>query len=1346
MKLTNTYLGGIDRDLSIVAHQNNTLYDCRNMRILTDEGLSTSSLENVKGTTELKDFTDGTYENFATVGILFPDARYVGSCVIRDINVIFTTESESGGTDQIWEMMFDRTTNTYKYWLRYHGDLGLSTEHPIYRSVGRYESTEAVKVYWTDNNNVLRHVNVRDYDTGTGLLNIPDTSFFEIKNNAELSQPNVESISGGGKLKSGMIQYCYEYFNKYSSTSFYSPLSDLIHLTASSEYKSNSWTYIGSDIGDDVFKSIRISISPLDTRYNYIRVYSFFYAEVNSTPVITLIAEKDISGTSISVVDTGTESLDILSYPAYVARRNQEDFICKGLTEYKNMIFPANIDEVEWDVDYDARAFRFRLPNILYDFAPMHIYTPGLVPTCVGEHANVLVTIPGGTDAIITSFYDTGFPAIDSIEKYHQTYDETVDEQNISVWNRCLGFYPNDWRWKADRAWNTMTLGGTGINVSYSFKIKRILLDSQNAATRTYATKDNTLHTVNDKSVRNTSYTNMASPYISGLFRGYQRGEIYSFGIVFYDLKGRSSWVKWIGDIKMPTQDDVNDEITFSMNGIDYYDYRMQIRDSSTGFIYGNILYPEFGVNIPAALSSQISRFEIVRCKRNDVDRTVIGYGPLVNSHDTGGGWYAHSHTTDIHHKLIYNIPGYSTRPKMFYCPERVYNKNLVFSGGDYMIVDGISSVWVSYYSGVEPATGYTYNTWDKIGTITPISADGTLFNIINRWNGITDAKQVDENGAEVIDGQQFRNWIAYGSTISEPGCGNGVSNMPLNISTLDFTKNLGILPFGYDGWGLFGWYKRKNGIGNISNPQNEYQYSINIYNGETYYDRVRRTYISCGAERAVTTDTGDIVYYIKVFGGDVFVSMHEQMLTTFNIPNSDTVYFQRAITYAAESTINCDLCMGSTITKGETVGSGGDPGFYQEKKGIYTFPSTAIYTQSVDMYVYNSVYSHENDSNEFLPEPLHYVTERLDCEIRFSNQKYDRELVDSWTLFDSVSFNNVSSEYGAITDVLSWKDKFVFFQPNAIGLYSVNERSLIADQSGQQLSLGSSGVLERYDYISYDAGTRLQGSTIATNNAIYFFNDIKRRISKLLLSSGGVGVTEIPGLNSFLYYNYAKDIENDDCTINDTKYGISSGWNKRFEEVYFTFKNNALFDNYTIAINEITGKFMAAFDFYAGGYINSNNGFLSLPNFGTSRGQKLYLHDSGDYGNYYGTVYNSLIKFITTYKGMIGVFDNIEYQTEVFSYNPLSGMYDLDVFNATYSEVRVNNDYQDSGDINLVVDSTVMRRMRMWRISEVLRDDLDEDPRMRDKYMMSRFIFDNTDNYRLVSHPIDTYVRIHGM
>jgi len=85
-------------------------------------------------------------------------------------------------------------------------------------------------------------------------------------------------------------------------------------------------------------------------------------------------------------------------------------------------------------------------------------------------------------------------------------------------------------------------------------------------------------------------------------------------------------------------------------------------------------------------------------------------------------------------------------------------------------------------------------------------------------------------------------------------------------------------------------------------------------------------------------------------------------------------------------------------------------------------------------------------------------------------------------------------------------------------------------------------------------------------------------------------------------------------------------------------------------------------------------------------------------------------------------------------------------VFNATYSEVRVNNDYQDSGDINLVVDSTVMRRMRMWRISEVLRDDLDEDPRMRDKYMMSRFIFDNTDNYRLVSHPIDTYVRIHGM
>jgi hypothetical protein len=52
-----------------------------------------------------------------------------------------------------------------------------------------------------------------------------------------------------------------------------------------------------------------------------------------------------------------------------------------------------------------------------------------------------------------------------------------------------------------------------------------------------------------------TRIPNYADPYISAYFKGYQRDEVYRFGIVFYNNKMIPSPVYWIGDIKMPHAD-----------------------------------------------------------------------------------------------------------------------------------------------------------------------------------------------------------------------------------------------------------------------------------------------------------------------------------------------------------------------------------------------------------------------------------------------------------------------------------------------------------------------------------------------------------------------------------------------------------------------------------------------------------------------------------------------------------------------------------------------------------------------------------------------------------------------
>ena len=49
----NTFMGGMDKDTSKSKYPNNKYSDSQNLRPVTDKGLSTGALENIKGTEEI---------------------------------------------------------------------------------------------------------------------------------------------------------------------------------------------------------------------------------------------------------------------------------------------------------------------------------------------------------------------------------------------------------------------------------------------------------------------------------------------------------------------------------------------------------------------------------------------------------------------------------------------------------------------------------------------------------------------------------------------------------------------------------------------------------------------------------------------------------------------------------------------------------------------------------------------------------------------------------------------------------------------------------------------------------------------------------------------------------------------------------------------------------------------------------------------------------------------------------------------------------------------------------------------------------------------------------------------
>ena len=91
-------------------------------------------------------------------------------------------------------------------------------------------------------------------------------------------------------------------------------------------------------------------------------------------------------------------------------------------------------------------------------------------------------------------------------------------------------------------------LGGKGENIEYWFRTQRILLGSEEDFGQPY---------IKNISIEDGSYANAK---IAAELVGYQRDEIYRFGLVGFDGKGRQSFVKWIEDIRMPDFKDPSEE------------------------------------------------------------------------------------------------------------------------------------------------------------------------------------------------------------------------------------------------------------------------------------------------------------------------------------------------------------------------------------------------------------------------------------------------------------------------------------------------------------------------------------------------------------------------------------------------------------------------------------------------------------------------------------------------------------------------------------------------------------------------------------------------------------------
>ena len=516
---------------------------------------------NITTTPDISSIRTNTVINHTILGWGY----YNDNLVIISCDINSNSESPIGSEGFIWDAKYINQDNTILnsdgdylnplYHLKYAGKLNLSRQYAIYKHLKcRYESSEITRLVWTDWYNNLRTCNIADPQ----IWATPETAFSYLPAHAP-QKPIVTRIIQGGSLPVGKYQYFYQLYTNQGAVSTYSPLSNLIVLNVGDL----SYAQVSGIQGDTAGKTPEITITNIDTNYDSIRVGYAVYQTADFVQTFWFDENTIPQDGVYTVPHNGNETDTIIDPSSTITNLNKPPDVFKTIDVVRNRLFAANAKTVNFDMSgiFDTRAYRFKTNFIGTEFS--HLYNEQSdvypFPSVVVDATTGIVIIEGVTQT--GTFYEQQLLIPDSFDLINPFNNEDPNSQ----------FNGGDWITNSQFKYqsNGTTIGGSGPNISYDFCISNNIAERGNIQPQgsPYVVPQVDFNGIR-ASEFNDTYTYAAgasqwldtpkSPLIETLFTGYSRGEVYRFGIVFFDVYGYPSYANWIGDIKFPFAADSN--------------------------------------------------------------------------------------------------------------------------------------------------------------------------------------------------------------------------------------------------------------------------------------------------------------------------------------------------------------------------------------------------------------------------------------------------------------------------------------------------------------------------------------------------------------------------------------------------------------------------------------------------------------------------------------------------------------------------------------------------------------------------------------------------------------------
>lgn len=275
------------------------------------------------------------------------------------------------------------------------------------------------------------------------------------------------------------------------------------------------------------------------------------------------------------------------------------------------------------------------------------------------------------------------------------------------------------------------------------------------------------------------------------------------------------------------------------------------------------------------------------------------------------------------------------------------------------------------------------------------------------------------------------------------------------------------------------------------------------VKNAQDYGDKKLSTYYSYGAYFTKDNNWSNNSAECMTFIGDTFINPMEYVsMHKIYFPAATNTVSSHCVIYSIplESSINVNYTHGKEFSKNYTTNVN-ITNLQIEPSNVYN-----IYAQTEPLYAYNTAYSINTSARLFAPrdDDDSNAQRNIDVRVHNSNLKLNGEYIDNWLKYQPTNYIDVDSKYGEITHLRTFHNKLIFWQKQAMGLLSVNERTQITDDSNLPLILGTGGVLDRYDYLDNTSGMRKeQYCDTMSDKFLYWYDDDNNELKSYGEGSG---------------------------------------------------------------------------------------------------------------------------------------------------------------------------------------------------------------------------------------------------